>query len=194
MEKRQAITGAAGELFMAVGFERTSMDAIASAAGVSKQTVYSHFQNKDELFRNCIDGKIQQYQLGLAVSSSDLPLRKGLIGFGERFLGLLCDPAVIAMWRLVVSEAAAHPNIAELFYESGPKTTIRAIRKLLEKHGRLGELETDDYDYAAELFLAMVRGEHHSRAMLNLIEGIPEKTRTAQATRATDQFLRIYAS
>jgi TetR/AcrR family transcriptional repressor of mexJK operon len=178
---------------MAVGFERTSMDAIASAAGVSKQTVYSHFQNKDELFRNCIDGKIQQYQLGLAASASDLPLREGLIGFGERFLSLLCDPAVIAMWRLVISEAGAHPNIAELFYEAGPKTTIQAIRKLLVRHGELGELEVDDYDYAARLFLAMVRGEHHSRAMLNLIDGIPEETRSAQTARATDQFLKIYA-
>ena len=51
------------ELFLTEGFERTSMDSIAQAAGVSKQTVYSHFANKDDLFRSCIAAKVAEYDL-----------------------------------------------------------------------------------------------------------------------------------
>jgi len=48
--KRDAIHAAAQELFPLRGFEGTSMDAIASAAHVSKQTLYRYYQNKEALF------------------------------------------------------------------------------------------------------------------------------------------------
>ncbi|HET6586161.1 MAG TPA: helix-turn-helix domain-containing protein, partial [Oleiagrimonas sp.] len=50
MEKRAAILAASIDLFTRQGFEGTSMDAVATAAGVSKLTVYSHFGDKDNLF------------------------------------------------------------------------------------------------------------------------------------------------
>ncbi|MBV8744786.1 MAG: helix-turn-helix transcriptional regulator, partial [Xanthobacteraceae bacterium] len=48
--KRQAILKGAKEIFLKRGFGGASMDAVASAAGVSKMTVYRHFHNKEELF------------------------------------------------------------------------------------------------------------------------------------------------
>ena len=48
--KTDAILSSARELFLSDGYARTSMDAIAARAGVSKQTVYSHFADKDTLF------------------------------------------------------------------------------------------------------------------------------------------------
>lgn len=54
--KREQILAAASELFMSQGY-MTSMDLIAEQAGVSKQTVYSHFKTKDDLFDTCIRAK-----------------------------------------------------------------------------------------------------------------------------------------
>src|SRR2546427_7306632 len=48
--KRERIHRAAQTLFMQHGFEATSMDAIAVAAGVSKPTLYRYYQNKEALF------------------------------------------------------------------------------------------------------------------------------------------------
>src|SRR5881227_2093140 len=48
--RRNAIHAAAQELFVQHGFEGTSMDAIAVAANVSKQTLYRYYQNKEALF------------------------------------------------------------------------------------------------------------------------------------------------
>ena len=59
MEKRAAILAAAKALFISNAFAGTSMDAIAADAGVSKLTVYSHFGDKDNLFREVIRSHIQ---------------------------------------------------------------------------------------------------------------------------------------
>ena len=48
--KHDAIAGAALVLFARDGYERTSVDAIAAEAGVSKRTVYSHYGDKENLF------------------------------------------------------------------------------------------------------------------------------------------------
>ena len=47
--KARDIMDAATELFTHNGFDATSVDDIAAAAGVSKQTVYSHFGTKRRL-------------------------------------------------------------------------------------------------------------------------------------------------
>src|SRR5215216_1869513 len=48
--KRAAILQAATTLFLRNGYRGTSMDEIAALAGVSKQTVYKHFADKERLF------------------------------------------------------------------------------------------------------------------------------------------------
>ena len=50
-EKRQTILQAALEEFLSHGYAATSMDRIAIRAGVSKATVYNHFQDKQDLLR-----------------------------------------------------------------------------------------------------------------------------------------------
>jgi TetR/AcrR family transcriptional regulator of autoinduction and epiphytic fitness len=59
--KRQAILKAAAEQFRACGFDATSVDRIAAAAGVSKRTVYNHFPSKEELFTETL---VQLFQSG----------------------------------------------------------------------------------------------------------------------------------
>ncbi|HEY9832621.1 MAG TPA: helix-turn-helix domain-containing protein, partial [Stenomitos sp.] len=49
-EKTNAILDGAMQEFLANGYAATSMDKVAAAAGVSKATVYSHFQDKQGLF------------------------------------------------------------------------------------------------------------------------------------------------
>ena len=48
---RDAILDAATDRFSAYGFRRTSMDDIAVAAGCSRASIYSHFGNKEDVFR-----------------------------------------------------------------------------------------------------------------------------------------------
>ncbi|RQT41402.1 TetR/AcrR family transcriptional regulator [Burkholderia cepacia] len=44
----------AEELFCAYGFERTSIEDVAKAAGVTRPVVYAHYSDKDKLFLACV--------------------------------------------------------------------------------------------------------------------------------------------
>jgi TetR/AcrR family transcriptional regulator, cholesterol catabolism regulator len=49
MEVRERILKAAEELFMKFGIRRVTMDEIASELGISKKTIYLHFEDKDAI-------------------------------------------------------------------------------------------------------------------------------------------------
>ena len=50
--KREAILAAASEQFKQYGYRKTSMDDIAKRMGVSRASLYSYFENKDDIFRS----------------------------------------------------------------------------------------------------------------------------------------------
>ncbi|MGZ8095684.1 MAG: TetR/AcrR family transcriptional regulator, partial [Methylosarcina sp.] len=70
--KRQAILDAAKRAFLAHGYSGASMEAIAEAAPVSKPTLYSHFNGKQELFAAVIAGQCESLLLTLARSQTEL--------------------------------------------------------------------------------------------------------------------------
>ena len=58
--KREDIVVAATRLFMEKGYELTSMEAVAGEANVSKLTIYSHFADKNQLFRAIIQYRCEK--------------------------------------------------------------------------------------------------------------------------------------
>jgi len=94
------------------------MDDVAADAGVSKQTVYSHFGSKEELYRAVIVSKCRQHRL----DQDDLPdiadPGEALQQIGEHYLALICDPAVMLRLREEPDEEerARHvEDVVELF-------------------------------------------------------------------------------
>ena len=190
-EKRQSISHAAAELFLREGFERCSMDSIAAAAGVSKQTVYSHFANKEELFKSCIAAKVQLYDLRVD-ASEHLSLESGLAAFADGFLRLISDPQAVEMWRLMVNGADVHRNVAAMFHETGPEESLASMTRFLERHR--DRLDTDDVEAASRTFLALVADCYHTRILLGIMDGVDEDTRRAHVKRVTEQFVRLFGA
>ena len=60
----QKILEAATELFLRVGYEQTSIDAILLQSGGSKSTLYAYFPTKEDLFRAVIDSVVDNSDLG----------------------------------------------------------------------------------------------------------------------------------
>ena len=52
---REHMLWTAKNVFRELGFERASMDVIAARAGVSKRTVYAHFENKERLYLSVVE-------------------------------------------------------------------------------------------------------------------------------------------
>lgn len=190
-EKRQSISHAAAELFLREGFDRCSMDSIAAAAGVSKQTVYSHFANKEELFRSCITGKVRLYDLHID-PSVHTELEAGLASFADGFLRLISDPQAVEMWRLMVNEAVDHKHVSAMFHETGPEESLKSLAEFLERHG--DRLDTSDYDAAARTFLGLTADCYHTRILLGVIERVEDDVREQHVARVTEQFLRLFGA
>jgi TetR/AcrR family transcriptional repressor of mexJK operon len=170
------------------------MDAVAREAGVSKQTVYSHFENKDELYRACIRDKIASHGFGADGPWQAEDTRETLHRLAKRIMALICDPEVLAMHRVVMSEAPNYPRIAALFFEAGPAATKRAIGAVLGHLVERGKLRIDDIEYAAWQFANMGFGSFRMRLEFGVIDEVPEDELDRHLWHVVDDFVRLYGT
>ncbi len=94
--KARDILNAATELFTRNGFDATSVDDIAAAAGVSKQTVYSHFGSKEELFGVAISTKCKTSGIDPDEIDPDVPPEAMLPELARRFVALITSDEAVA--------------------------------------------------------------------------------------------------
>lgn len=166
-EKRQGILAAAIEIFCAKGFTKASMDSIAKAADVSKQTVYSHFGNKDELFVASISQRCNEFRISALPKDVLLEPKVALLTFAESFIQLLLSDEGMAIHRVCISESQSNPKVSQLFYAAGPEQVIKQIAQLLASYNEQGLLKINDTQLAAIQFLSLIKGEAAMRREYN---------------------------
>ncbi len=191
-QKRDAIRQAAVQLFMSEGLQRTSMDAVAAAAGVSKQTVYSHFESKDALFRECVRTKVADYGLEAETIPPERPAAEALHAFGRQFLELLQDQEVLSMFRLLAGECPSYPSIARVFYEAGPAQNCEFLGSLLSRFAERGELVVDNPPEAASLLVAMFKAHYFLELLLRVRETIDPAELERHLERTVQRFLALH--
>jgi TetR/AcrR family transcriptional repressor of mexJK operon len=143
--KRQQIRVGAQRLFLKLGYERASMDAIAAEARVSKQTLYRYYQTKDALFvdilRQMTVGSFLRETPALADESpltSSADLEAALVAFVTSASEYLFAPAYIAMLRVLISEAPRFPELAEQMRASLVAQGSAALAHLLTRAFQAG--------------------------------------------------------
>ncbi|NKB59108.1 MAG: TetR family transcriptional regulator [Alphaproteobacteria bacterium] len=72
-ETRQRILQAATDLFYARGIRAVGVDAIAAEAGVTKRTMYKHFESKDALIVCYLEARDEPVLTGLINSIANAP-------------------------------------------------------------------------------------------------------------------------
>ncbi len=167
--KRGAILAAAERVFLEVGFGLASMEAIARAAGVAKQTLYAHFGTKAALFGATMLERADWLMepLPAAPEVSDPPAET-LAAFATRFLEIILQPESLARLRLVMAERARFPELAEVFYRSGPGRAAAGLADYLGRLDRARVLRVPAPELAASQFLGMVRGDLFLKHLLGL--------------------------
>mgnify|MGYP001821313898 CR=1 FL=1 len=113
-EKRMQIMSAAMELFTLNGFEGTSVDDIAAAAGVSKQTVYSNFGSKEALFGLAISKKCEQSGMGSSEIDPQIPPERMLPEIARRFVKLITSPEAIRINAVCTANGETHPELSRM--------------------------------------------------------------------------------
>jgi TetR/AcrR family transcriptional repressor of mexJK operon len=168
--KRRAILEAATTVFLRNGYLGTSMDEIAALAGVSKQTVYKHFADKERLFAEIILGTIDRvgepFYAGIDTLGDTDDLAKDLGELARRLITIVLSPEVLALRRLVIGEAGRFPQLGRAYYERGPERTAVTLAAHFQRLADRGLLRLDDPVRAAHQFNWLVTSIPLNQVML----------------------------
>jgi TetR/AcrR family transcriptional repressor of mexJK operon len=191
-EKHDQILQAALEMFSEHGYERTSLDKIARAANVSKQTIYSHFDSKVALLKAAIEEKCREAMVTGDALDYELPPMEFLNLYAERFLETFCAPGPIAMNRLCLAEADRHPELGETYYLAGPGPVMQAVSDYLSAATKRGELRVENPEMAAAQFVFLLKGIAMDIDLFNLPQWPFSFQREEFARDICTMFLRSY--
>jgi AcrR family transcriptional regulator len=108
----------AKDVFLEMGFERASMDVVASRAKTSKRSLYAHFKSKEKLFLAVIElvRGLFLSKLRMPGDYSEKPV-DALVMFCGRYLEILLYEGSIRMIRVSMAEAERFPEQAARYFD-----------------------------------------------------------------------------
>jgi AcrR family transcriptional regulator len=154
-EKTEAILEGAMKEFLERGFAATTMDRVAAAAGVSKATVYSHFQDKEGLFA-ALTQRLVQKKFQTIFGSTDAQVFQAEPEIVLRHLANTAlnagvdDPQFFNFMRLVIGESGRFPEVAQAFVRNIEKTAFGNLRFYFESSPKL---KLRDPEATARIFI-----------------------------------------
>ncbi len=183
--KRKRILAAAKEIFFSSGFVGAGMDHIAAEAGVTKQTVYRYFANKEALFVAMLEEQRNQTANHFLEALNDEDPYVALQGFAEGFVRKHLSEEHLAMIRLLVAEGPQNPEITAAFFATGPKRTMDSLALFVQERFGISEAEDE-----IKAFLSILQ----SQRMMVLVGQMPCPTGSeikVFAKKSVGQFLRL---
>jgi TetR/AcrR family transcriptional regulator, mexJK operon transcriptional repressor len=187
---RQRILERARDLFLEHGFQTVAMDLIATAAEVSNRTVYSHFESKERLLAAVLqfEGERLRPRFPEVEIRTKTEFVAGLQAFGERLVGLLTNPSIVGLGRIMISESGRHPEMARQFYEWGPKQTEKLLIQFLDVGRTSGWCQFHNSSLSAAQLLALWQGTWLLKQQL----GLEKKLSPAKIKRHVEDSLKVF--
>jgi TetR/AcrR family transcriptional repressor of mexJK operon len=172
------------------------MDDIAAAAAVSKQTVYKHFSDKEQLFAGVVLATTDQVAGVVSMVADSLEntvdLDCDLRELAQSLLTMLMQPDLLRLRRLVVATADHFPEIGTAWYEQGFGRVLAALADRFEHLSERGLLDLDDALLAAHHFVGLLLWIPVNRAMFTGRDDSSRADLELYATGAVQAFLRAY--
>lgn len=137
-----AILAAAEQVFLAEGFGGARMEAIAAAAGTTKQTVYTRFGSKEALFIEVSNGLLKERFT--SVTTGEGSLQEALVQVADQMLAAMLDPRLVRMHCIITAEAARFPDLARMTDRDETFPGRLILLDLLTKAAERGEIVCPD--------------------------------------------------
>jgi TetR/AcrR family transcriptional repressor of mexJK operon len=191
------ILEAATTLFLRNGYLGTSVDDIAALAHVSKQTVYTHFADKEQLFAELVRGNISRVDAFLESVTAGLgetdSLQDALRAFARQHVRTVLLPEAVQLRRLVIGEAGRFPELARDYFERVPQRVIAALAEQLRRLAERRMLRMEDPVLAANHLAWLILGPPLDAAIFGAQTETAPDDLDRVADAAVDVFLRAYS-
>ena len=177
------------EEFLQHGYEGTSMNAIAAAAGTTKPSLYARFPTKEDVFRSVLGWALQQHDWPEPEPPAPDPddLEAALTAVARAAIRRATNPSMVKLEQIAIGHASRYPEIARRTYGTGFWPRKQFVADLLVRHTATGSIVADDPGMLAELFLGMISGQARLSSF-GIVRDSAEQDRHIQA--AVELFLR----
>ena len=179
-QKGAQILDAAVQVFTRHGYAGTSMDKIATAARVSKPTLYTRFGSKEDLLKAALEHVLESRFQALPVAKSATDPVEGLQNLVASILKASTDPLYLGMFRLFLTEAGTFPEVFDAFFKSMMDGTQQVVARYIARN--------------AELHSPLASPEQAAATILALVGNVvmlASTRRSAAPERAEDEAERI---
>lgn len=193
--KFDQVLAGARSVFLRDGFERASVDEIAREAGVSKATLYSYFPDKRLLFLEMAMAECRHHadEATAPINYADTA-PEVLRATARRIVSVLSTEIGLRVYRICIAEAERFPELARAFYRSGPLALRTSLAEYLQLAASRGELQIDDFEFAADQFIQLCRAGLHERLLFNGETKVPPVQQDRTIDGAVALFLALYGT
>lgn len=182
--RRFTILRAAATVFAQVGYEHAHMEAIARAAGVTKVTVYAHFEDKSSLFAAVIEHWLAELPAPLLEAPAGMPLREQLTRIALALTQRAAHPSALALAHTLAISAQPPPGEYLERWRRRHRPYRQHLETLIARR-----CQCADPALGARQFLTLVVGRLNPPSMTDAVSEADERI---HAIAAVDVFLSAY--
>lgn len=155
-ELDRLIREAAISEFLEHGFNGTTMNAVARAAGVTRQTLYARYPDKHAVFTEVTRWALLRHETDGSPPPVGDDLADSLLTIARAALARAVDPEIIRLSALVMTESSRFPELMPKARHLTRHPHVHFVIEVLRRHAEAGTATVGDVELAAEQFLAMV--------------------------------------
>jgi TetR/AcrR family transcriptional repressor of mexJK operon len=188
----QDLLNTAGDLFHEKGYSKCSLELIAREARVAVRTIYVKFGGKAGLFKALIMQRKEEYFAKMEdMEHSKQPIRDILVDFADCFNQLVSSPGAIGMYQIVIAEAHHNPELAEAFFDAGPRQTREMLARFFARPDIRAQIRDDVPEERLPVHLLnCITGDQLKRFLFESRCGIGMDGGREQIELGVDLFLR----
>jgi AcrR family transcriptional regulator len=178
----------AGQLFLKHGYRNVSLEMLAREAHVAVRTIYVKFGGKAGLLNAVLVANRERYFNTGDMEQDQRPLRQIVGDFAVHFFDLVTMPEALSMTRMVIADAPGNAELAQTFFDAGPKQTREMLLRFFARPDIRAQLRDDvALDLLPVHLLNCISGDQYSRLLFEQ----PDAPR-AQELRALEQRLELF--
>jgi AcrR family transcriptional regulator len=161
---------------------------LAREAHVAVRTIYVKFGGKAGLLNAVLAANRERFFDTHDLDEDQRPFKEIVHDFAVHFLDLITMPEAISMQRMVIADAPGNVELAQTFFEAGPKQTRDMLVRFFSRPDIRAQLRDElDLDMLAVHLLSCIEGDRFSRWLF-----APVKVSRAQVMRELEQRLDLF--